>query len=721
MIFSDNSDKCDMVPILNKEHRNVKSGLVLFFSLIAAVSLAPRALFGVEIAPASARDITEALGPDARGLTISQDILPDLFALTASRIEENPKQFTVVQPYLAGRWKGGRVVIEYARDLSYTLVSVYDKEGHRQRIYSVRTTFSEHVARQEAQEVPTTQSDNEGWGKSGSPPQEAARPAEEARSEWTARPEADQADRKSSAKPAQSANVQPTESAQVTAGFEWDEASGSYVPVAAAGATISSGETTKAAENKETPSTRRRRKRHHEETVVASARTSQSPPLAQRQNTLPAPMQDSGIWLPSDNKAKAARTSGAEVKAANATWEERPTSEPAEQKTTRKKRRKHSDASAPVEKTAPPSENTKASEDWVPKSIQEAPPANTKGTQVAKRAVEGEVPSTEDLLSGPSPTMPASTETSAPAPAEKRSRRRRAKAAAAEEPAPPPAQAQASAQAPEPPPPPTKLAAAPVSVPPPAEAEARQERGSPEAARQGRSAPSPAAPVPSTEDLLDKSSTNSGPDTSGSDAWVPKAVPKAVVADVPAQEAAKESMKVAMVPRSAPVDNSVDNLLKMANEGKGEMPRESDTWVPKKTATPKPDVDLNKELLRVRAEEKKNAAPKPKVQVRHDINNPEEGVLPVSSFEKFSGPMYGRHREYERRFYPGKKQKSKVPDHDFYVDEVDRKKEIHNVYYYQHQKGKAPRLVAVERHDKVSFMGNYDIEKEDKGKVSSYN
>jgi hypothetical protein len=83
--------------------------------------------------------------------------------------------------------------------------------------------------------------------------------------------------------------------------------------------------------------------------------------------------------------------------------------------------------------------------------------------------------------------------------------------------------------------------------------------------------------------------------------------------------------------------------------------------------------------------------------------------------------MYGRHREYERRFYPGRKSKSKAPEHDFYVDEVDRKKEIHNVYYYTHQKGKAPRLVAVERHDKVSFMGNYDIDKEDKGKISTYN
>ena len=109
------------------------------------------------------------------------------------------------------------------------------------------------------------------------------------------------------------------------------------------------------------------------------------------------------------------------------------------------------------------------------------------------------------------------------------------------------------------------------------------------------------------------------------------------------------------------------------------------------------------------------------MKVRSDVNNPEEGVLPVSTFEKFSGPMYGRHREYERRFYPGKKSKKSSMDYDFYVEEIDRKKEIHNVYFYKHQKGKAPKLVAVERHDRVSFLGNYDIEKEDKGKISSYN
>jgi hypothetical protein len=132
-------------------------------------------------------------------------------------------------------------------------------------------------------------------------------------------------------------------------------------------------------------------------------------------------------------------------------------------------------------------------------------------------------------------------------------------------------------------------------------------------------------------------------------------------------------------------------------------------------------VDLNKEIQRVRAEERRRAVPEKKAPIKRDVNNPEEGVLPVSSFEKFSGSMYGRHREYERRFYPGKLKKSSAPQHDFYVDEVDRKKEFHNIYFYQYQKGKPPRLVAVQRHEKVSFRSNYDIDKEDKGKLSTYN
>ena len=206
-----------------------------------------------------------------------------------------------------------------------------------------------------------------------------------------------------------------------------------------------------------------------------------------------------------------------------------------------------------------------------------------------------------------------------------------------------------------------------------------------------------------------------GPDTKASDAWVPKASP-ALPASAPEPQ---QPVNVAMAVRPA-VDNSVENLLKLSSQGKTQMPSGGDAWVPKKTAIPKSEVNLDKELERLRAREKMKEVKKPEVKVRRDINNPEEGVLPVSSFEKFSVPMYGRHREYERRFNAGRKPRSKAPSHDFFVDEVDRKKEIHNVYYYVHQTGKAPKLVAVERHSRVSFLGNYDIEKEDKGKISTY-
>src|SRR5688572_25858735 len=73
--------------------------------------------FSVEIVPASLQDILSAMGADAKGLALTQEALPDLFVLTASRIEENPKQFIVEQPYMSGRWQGGKAVIEYARDL----------------------------------------------------------------------------------------------------------------------------------------------------------------------------------------------------------------------------------------------------------------------------------------------------------------------------------------------------------------------------------------------------------------------------------------------------------------------------------------------------------------------------------------------------------------------------------------------------------------------------
>src|SRR5205807_1983345 len=240
--------------------------------------------------------------------------------------------------------------------------------------------------------------------------------------------------------------------------------------------------------------------------------------------------------------------------------------------------------------------NTKTRDEWVPKSIQENPSSTTE------------------------------TKTPLAASSERPSRRSRVHRETSEPSEPTPVTARESLPAP------TSVKATPLMAAPKITESA----------------------VPSTEELIARpetkggSKTQTGPDTSASDSWVPKATPKPAVVEPEMPEPPKESMKVASLPKSRPVDNSVDNLLKMAEQGKGEMPHESDHWVPRKTAMPSPEVDLNKEIARVREQERQQAAAtKPKVQIRHDVNNPEEGVLPVSSFEKFSWPLYGRHREYE--------------------------------------------------------------------------
>jgi hypothetical protein len=110
---------------------------------------------------------------------------------------------------------------------------------------------------------------------------------------------------------------------------------------------------------------------------------------------------------------------------------------------------------------------------------------------------------------------------------------------------------------------------------------------------------------------------------------------------------------------------------------------------------------------------------KPIVKVNRDINNPEEGITPFYSLEKFSGGQYGRHREFERRVIYKQNKKSSVQGYDFYIDEVDRKQEKHYLYYYKvDPKTKKVKLVATEKHEKVSFLSNYDVGAEDKGKIS---
>jgi hypothetical protein len=639
LIFSGNSAKCDVMLSFVNERRSVRRGahILLNFIGVGVLLITPCLLHGVEISPASARDIKFALGPDAGGLALSQDHLPDLFALTASRIEEDPRKFKVEEPYLSGRWKGGKAVIEYARDLSYTLVSVYDKDGHRQRIYSVSSRFNEHVAPEIEESETVVDVDN---AETQSPPP---------------RPSPSSVSGEATKKSVSSSKR------EIKVNYEWDDAKGAYVPVESNEGAVVVEETPKTQEvqpsaqaTSETRSTssshtsKRRRHHHHQsEMEVASA---QGTPA---QNALPAPMAESGVWLPPANstrdqtKSVKSQERATKVKAGDATWVEKPS---------------ESNSAAT---------NTKTNDEWVPKSIGESQSS-------ANSAVSSSSPQ------------------EAPPPPRRRHRTHH-KTSVTASPATPEA-APETAPAPSSP-------ATPVEAPIPQPSSQVNESA-----------------VPSTEELIAGSGSKTGPDTSSSDKWVPKATPKPSPQELAAEEAPPPPTQVAMIPKAKPVDNSVDNLLRMAEQGKGEMPHDSDKWVPQKAAATNTETELNKEIARVREQERQQqqAAAKPKVVLKHDINNPEEGVLPVSSFEKFSGPLYGRHREYERRFYPGKYVKSKIP-HDFYVDEVDRKKEIHNVYLYQHLKGKAPKLVAVERHDKVSFMGNYDIEKEDKGKITEYN
>ena len=334
---------------------------VLGFLTTSALFLAARTLLAVDIVPASMQDIVGALGPDAKGLNISQEALPDLFSLTASRIEENPKQFIVQEPYLDGRWKGGKAVIEYARDLSYTLVSVYDKDGHRQRIYSVRTKFTEHVAHQEAQ-APAPEAENVPQETPTSPP--VPTPAPTPTPAAVSQPVAVVSSQKSGT-PAASLKV-----GESNAGYEWDEAKGTYVPSAKPADVIAVvPEATPAAASAAAPAPKHHRRHHHEETTVVSAHatTPTSAASTPAGNSPATGSLNGGVWLPS--KPKTSDSSAATVKVANTTWVERTPDQPSEDAPKPKRKHKHSKPkpAASSETTTVASSKvteTKAGEEW---------------------------------------------------------------------------------------------------------------------------------------------------------------------------------------------------------------------------------------------------------------------------------------------------------------------------------------------------------------------
>lgn len=660
-----------------KRSTSIRGGVLLGFRVTGVILIFSAWLPAIEIVPAASQDIIRALGPDADGLALHQESLPDLFTLTANRIEENPKQFIVQQPYTSGRWKGGKAVIEYARDLSYTLVSVYDKDGNRQRLYSVRTQFSEHVERMQS---------------AASSPRSKKQEAEVASLPTPSR-----------SLPSAAALSAPKRGESYS-GVEWDEASGAYVPVKTAAPepeveSLPDNVTAAAPKEKEVrpevvapaPTPKRSRRAHK---IAAEHKRIVAEPEVDR---------DSGVWFPP--KDKSSGLTGVKVKVADTTWVERsPKTPPNHQPRVLAKRRhkKHEPETVAVQAPAPAPATVVASSKVVEKASpekQKIPPAAKTGDQWVPQdllppASRGSGTGTAETHAVPVPSVLASASAAKEAPA----------SAAPKAPEP------ASARKTQPPVlervPSTEELLAPEAEVPPAQAAPSPVVLSPISSGSGTETPP-----------THGASKKSGPDTSEGDTWVPKASPKPVVVE-PIPE---EPVKVAMIPKPVPVDNSVENLLKISSEGKSAQSHDSEAWVPQASKTPKPAVDIEREVARMRLQEHKLAAERRVTEVKRDINNPEEGVLPVSTFEKFSGTMYGRHREYERRFVAGKNRRAKVPDHDFYVDEVDRKKEIHNIYYYAHRKGKAPKLIAVERHSSVSFLGNYDIEKEDPGKISAYN
>jgi len=680
-------------------------GVLIVLGSALAMCVAPSWL--VEAAQraigASFQDIMSAMGPDALGLDISPDTLPDISNLALSRMNDDQDKFIVENPYTGGRWKGGKAVIEYARDLSYAMISIYDKSGHRQRIYSVtarppepsseQAPPEETLAQREAEQISPDDhhvlvySSNESEYSPGSG--EVARPPQRSRpstvgvvaARSTAEPSSVTPPARAavSQKPVIVAKAEPESGGTQASGFVWDDDKQAYVP---AGGAVTTGH---------------HRRHKHPSASAEQTSTPEQPTSTEATQVAMTPTPAAGGVVWDDSKQAYVPAGGASSSAA---------ASDESSSTGTHHRRRHKKSSGASEQTpsqppaapagamvvamapqpsagavAPPSVVHNESSVWIPKANPTPPAAPPSAAPPATGKGEN-VPSTEELLGTASPSSSGqAVQASQPAqavqtPVESGSKKKKRK----HEEAPPEQTISAADQA---------LIAQATKA-------AKEE------------APSVAeSAVPSTEELVASPGKNTGPDTSESDQWVPKAVKSPKVKEEPVQ--------VAMVPTPSPAAKPYDSTVaKVTPLSPQAAAAESDAWVPRKTALPQADADIKKALAQIRTETPVQS--KPAVKISHDINNPEAGVLPVNSFEKFSGPRYGRHREYERRLYFGKKPKSTVQGYDFYVDEVDRKKEIHNVYYYR--KGKVPKLVAVEKHDRVTFMGNYDVDKEDKGKIS---
>jgi len=276
------------------------------FLALGMVALSWRVGLAVEIAPASVQDILQTMGPDAEGLTLTPESLPDLFILTSRSVEKNAEQYIVEQPYMSGRWKGGKAVIEYARDLTYTLVSVYDKEGTRQRLFSVSTKFTESVQRLKAMpRVATTHKKPR-----ASPPVQSIPVASMPASVRSSMESTPSSEMEISPK-GKEASTAPT-GGETAVSYEWDEEKGSYVPVK----TVIPPPIIEATVAQAVPTQ-----------VMASNPASVSPSAkptetmaAEKTETPPAPKQER---RKSTRKHKKTAPAAAKVQVGNTTWVER--------------------------------------------------------------------------------------------------------------------------------------------------------------------------------------------------------------------------------------------------------------------------------------------------------------------------------------------------------------------------------------------------------------
>ncbi|HVO32297.1 MAG TPA: hypothetical protein VMU17_00175, partial [Elusimicrobiota bacterium] len=350
----------------------MKASSYAFIGLIALAWPLGATTGAREFHGASFQDIVSSLGPDALGLNFIAERLPDVNALEASRLEGRGEKFIVEHPYTGGRWKGGKAVVEYARDLSYAIVSIYDKDGHRQRIYSVTPraverekplTVGQLAAERgetetppEANEAPPAEAAPAVESKPAEPPPPPAssRHSKKSRKSKTQTPAQTQAP---AAAPVDSSAAMAAEVAAKTNGFEWNDDVGAYVPVGgrASPASPDSVPSFPLASATRTP--------------AASAAPSESPIAAKP----PAASTAEAESAPPQTETTSGRKSKKKKRAPESTA-------PA------------SDQSAPpmtvasLPKSAPP-----PAESWTPTP---APPSAGSGAQV----VADQVPSTEELL-----------------------------------------------------------------------------------------------------------------------------------------------------------------------------------------------------------------------------------------------------------------------------------------------------------------------------------